>query len=268
MAAQDGATLIDALASALATDARGGARLIGISGPQGSGKSTLAAALATALAAQHRLNAVVVGLDDFYLGRAARQALARTVHPLLATRGVPGTHDVALLHGAFDALLGGHGAVALPQFDKARDDRAAAPRQIDAPVDLLLFEGWCIGARAQPDGALDRPVNALEAEEDGDGRWRRWVNAQLAGDYATLFARLDRLVLLHPARLAQSQRWRQQQEAELRAARGRGMSVAEVARFMAHYERVTRALRRSLPRRADYVIDIAADHRLARLRAR
>src|SRR5688500_9764536 len=72
------------------------ALLVGVSGCQGSGKSTLASLLVLLLKEMMGLNAINLSIDDFYLTRAEREMLARTVHPLLATRGVPGTHDVDL----------------------------------------------------------------------------------------------------------------------------------------------------------------------------
>ena len=187
---------------------------------------------------------------------------------MLATRGVPGTHDVALGQRLINALLHGDAPVALPVFDKSCDDRAVEPRIVDAPVDVLLFEGWCIGARPQSAAALARPVNALEAQADPHGIWRRWVNARLAADYTPLFAQADALVWLQTPAYATALAWRQQQERELRAATGRGMSVAEVADFMAHYERLSRAMRRSLPRRADYIVTIDRVHRFTGLKTK
>lgn len=260
--------VVEALATALAARrAAGRAQLIGIAGPQGSGKSTLAAALATRLQG-FGLRVAVLGLDDLYLPKAARAALAAEVHPLLATRGVPGTHDVALGHTLIYALLHGRGPVVLPVFDKSRDDRAAEARLVDAPVDVLLFEGWCIGARPQSAAALARPVNTLEAQADPHGIWRRWVNARLVADYTPLFAQADALVWLQTPAYATALAWRQQQEAELRATTSRGMSVAAVADFMTHYERLSRAMRRSLPRRADYVVTIDRAHRLTGLKTK
>src|SRR5699024_9400250 len=79
-----------------------GARIHAISSLQGSGKSTLATQLASA-AAERGLYLACVSIDDFYLDLDARQRLARQVHPLLATRGPPGTHDLALAIDTLDA---------------------------------------------------------------------------------------------------------------------------------------------------------------------
>ena len=233
--------------------------LIGLTGAQGSGKSTIAA-VTVRLLEERGLTAVALSLDDFYLPRSARERLAREVHPLLATRGPPGTHDVALAGAALDQLRA-PGRIALPSFDKAADERRprAAWRTIATPVDVVILDGWCIGARAQGAAALAQPVNALEAEEDASGAWRNYVNAQLDGRYQDLFGRLHELVLLQAPSFEVVLGWRQEQEKKLIARTGHGMSEAEVARFVAHYERLTRWILSEMPERARLVFPLGAD---------
>jgi D-glycerate 3-kinase len=233
--------------------------VIGLCGPQGSGKSTIAAATVKLLE-QRGLTGVAVSLDDFYLSKSARERLAREVHPLLATRGPPGTHDVDLA-GAVLEQLRRPGRVAVPAFDKAADERAprAAWRTYSTPVDVVIFEGWCVGARAQGAAALAQPVNALEAEEDADGRWRGYVNTQLDGPYQALFAKLHELVYLQPPGFEVVLGWRQEQERKLIARTGAGMSDVEVARFVAHYERLTRWMLAETPERARLVFPLTED---------
>jgi D-glycerate 3-kinase len=225
-----------------------------IAGLQGSGKSTLAAQLAGAAKARG-LRAVALSIDDFYLGRRARQALARRVHPLLATRGPPGTHDAALVCTMLDALR--VGTARLPRYDKLGDRRLPPSRwrPIAQPPDLIVFEGWFLKTPPQPAAELVAPLNALERDEDGDGHWRRWCNAAL-NDYAALWRRIDRLLFLQPPAFDVVPRWRWQQEQALVAAKGQrhGMSRAEVARFVQHFERVSRQALRTLPAIADETI--------------
>jgi D-glycerate 3-kinase len=243
--------------------------VLAVNGGQGSGKSTLAALVAAQLEGRRGLRAAVLSLDDLYLPRAEREALARTVHPLFATRGVPGTHDPVLGLRVLEALTDGAGTVAVPAFDKARDDRlpeAAWPR-IEAPVDVVLFEGWCVGAHPEPEAALDAPVNALEREEDPDGRWRRAVNAALAGPYRPLFDRADALLVLRVPDFDAVRRWREEQERELRSRTGAGMDPQAVQRFVDHYERLTRHMLATLPERAELCLELAPDHGIARVRA-
>lgn len=230
--------------------------ILGLCGAQGSGKTTIAR-YAVRLLEQRGMRAVALSLDDFYLSRDARQRLAREVHPLLAVRGPPGTHDVPLAGAVIDQLRA-KGKVALPRFDKAADSRA--PRgtweTVASPVDVVLLEGWCVGAVSQGEAALVEPVNDLEREEDPQAVWRTWVNNQLDGPYQFLFARLQDLILLQAPSFEVVAGWRAEQEAKLRARTAGGMSEAEIARFVAHYERLTRWILAEMPARADWVVTL------------
>lgn len=238
--------------------AASGLFVLGLCGAQGSGKSTLAAALAQRLEGEG-LRVAALSLDDLYLTRAARQRLASEVHPLFATRGVPGTHDVALGLETLAALARGE-AAALPRFDKGRDDRLPESDWPRAPAQtqVLILEGWCLGARPLEQAALATPVNALEAEEDPHATWRVYANTALSGDYQRLFAAIDRLVLLAAPGWEVVAAWREQQEAELRAASAGAMNPAGVARFIRHYERLTRWILTEMPDRADATVRLGA----------
>lgn len=238
--------------------------VIGLQGLQGSGKSTLAALLPELLQARHGLRVVALSLDDFYLGHAERQVLARSLHPLLRTRGVPGTHEVSLALSCLAALrtLPAGATLRLPAFDKTQDDRRP-PEQgpcAQGPVDLVLFEGWCLGVPPQDETALARPLNRLEAEEDPDGRWRRAVNARLREDYARLWAALDALVVLQAPGFAPVAAWRSEQERRAAAPRGdhanRLMDDVALARFLQHYERLSHHALATLPARAEVLLQL------------
>lgn len=257
------ALICDAIAPLCAGAAR--SILVGLSGPQGSGKTTTAARLREALRARG-LTCAVLSLDDFYLTRGERAQLAATVHHLLATRGVPGTHDLALMTATLQALATARDGqiTPLPTFDKAQDDRA--PRS-DWPAfagrpDVIILEGWCVGAAPQDAPALVTPINDLEAAEDGDGAWRTYVNDQLRGGYRDCFAKFDLMVALVAPSFECVYAWRAQQEAALRLRSPDGahvMSETQLARFIAHYERITRAM--IAAPRANLRIVMAADRR-------
>lgn len=265
-------TVAEPLARQLAALAAGrsGPLVAGICGAQGSGKSTLCEAVARLLR-RRGLRVAVLSLDDLYLSRARRADLSARVHPLFATRGPPGTHDVALGIRLF-ADLATTGEVALPRFEKAQDEPAPRSRwpRIDAPVDLILFEGWCVGAAPQSADDLAMPVNQLEAEDDPDGVWRTHVNDALASAYQSLFAQIDHLTLLEAPSFEVVAGWRWGQEQKLRArldaqgGGGRTMDEAQVAAFVQLYERLTRHILATLPGRADLVIALDPDRTMSR----
>ena len=236
--------------------------VVGINGAQGSGKTTLCRFLEPLLA-NRNLKAVTIALDDLYLTRAERREAAEDHHPLFATRGVPGTHDVALAESILDAIMVGR-PVVVPRFDKAIDDRAPDGEMALPPIDVILFEGWFVGAVPQPASALREPVNRLEAEEDPDGIWRREVNRRLATDYAELFARIDLLVMLKVPDFDAVRRNRALQEDKLRARNPDApglMDAAALKRFLDQDERLTLHMFKEMPARADILIPIGPEQR-------
>jgi len=236
--------------------------VVGVNGAQRSGKTTLCRFLEL-LFAERGLRAVTLSIDDLYLTRDERLALARDLHPLFATRGVPGTHDMALGEQMLDALLAGR-SVVLPRFDKAADDRAAQGNPVEGPVDVVLIEGWCVGTAPQPEAALRDPVNGLEADEDANGVWRREVNRRLATDYAAFFGRIDVLVMLEVAGFEAVRANRALQEQKLAARNPGGVAIMDDAalnRFLMHYERLTRWTLKEMPARADVIFAIDEDQR-------
>jgi D-glycerate 3-kinase len=251
--------------------------VLGVNGAQGSGKSTLCESLTLILAHGYGLRTVGFSIDDLYLTRAERERLARQIHPLLITRGVPGTHDVELGCRLLDALrnAGLCATVAVPSFDKAVDDRRPQAEwpSIEGPVDVVIFEGWCVGCKPQMDEDLVAPINVLEAEEDPDGSWRHYVNDQLKGPYADLFSRIDRLVMLCVPSMCSVFEWRSLQERKLAASLQLGggaaghrlMDDSALRRFIMHYERLTRHALREMPARADITLFLDEAHRFSRV---
>ena len=263
----------DPLAEQLAERARSRDRalVVGINGAQGSGKSTLCAYLAAALTAGHGVKAVALSLDDFYLTRAEREQLADSVHPLLRTRGVPGTHDVALLRRTIERLRAaqaGDPPLSVPAFDKSSDDRRPAAQwpRCQPPLGVVLLEGWCLGARSVADDALQPPLNELERSEDADGRWRRYCNAALRDVYEPFYAQVDLWVMLEAPGFDAVFGWRSEQEEKLAAAVGGSgpglMGPAALRRFVAHFERHTRACLEQLPATVDVLYRLDAQRRI------
>ena len=234
---------------------------MGIGGGQGAGKSTLGR-LITAAGAALGVRVAVLGIDDFYLTKAERQRLAARVHPLLATRGPPGTHATGLAQRAIIALRRSE-TVTVPSFDKGVDDRAGMVT-LRGAVDIVVLEGWCVGAPPGSDAELAVPINALERDSDTYGHWRRYVDAALRGEYAALFRELEALVFLQVPDLDAVRRWRLEQERERRAAQR--MSARDVHLFVQHYERITRRMLARLPDAADAVVRLDHGHRIAGLR--
>lgn len=229
----------------LAAKVPGKAMLVAVNGTQGSGKTTLADFLMTWVNENTEFNSIALSIDDFYLPAIKRQQLAKDVHPLFATRGVPGTHDTSLMQQTLSDLLAGKTQVPLPKFNKQTDDPFALSDwdNNQAPVDIIFFEGWCVGSKPQQPYQLQQPINQLEQEEDNQGIWRRCVNSCLANEYQTVFALIDYTVMLKAPSFESVFAWRLEQEQKLIAKNGVGKGTftePQLARFIAHFERITR----------------------------
>ena len=245
--------------------------IIGICGAQGTGKSTLAEFLALELKYMDGWSVAVLSMDDFYLSRSERLELSRRVHPLLATRGPPGTHDCEMMGDYLRRLrcLGDGELIALPRFDKSRDDPsppATWPRVV-GPLDAVILEGWCLGVPPQDDGDLVTPINDLEARRDSGARWRTHVNNRLRGDYAEIFSQLERLIFLQAPDMESVLRWRRKQERKLIAgtsARAPGiMSEPQLREFVQHFERLSRVAMAQLPAMADVTLVLDSSHQVS-----
>lgn len=261
--------LLPHLRQARSDKGEAGPFLLGINGAQGTGKSTLAKLL-TRLLTNEGFIVANLSIDDFYLSKAARAELAHSAHPLFASRGVPGTHNTELLRSKIQELgtAGARQSVAIPSFDKSRDDCCPVSEwpTLRGPVDFIIVEGWFIGLHAQPEAELDSAVNTLEAEEDGEGSWRRQVNTALAGDYQDVFSMLDSLLMLRAPSFDQVYEWRKVQEDKLRTRSAPGaagiMDNDALVRFIQHFERLTRHSLSTLPQQADRVFSLDAGHRV------
>ena len=251
--------------------------VVGINGAQGTGKSTLTLFLRELLSVLYQVPTASFSIDDLYLTLAEREQLAAEKHPLLRTRGVPGTHDLKLGQRLIARLTAAGAGIPtpIPAFDKSRDDRAP---EADWPVfrgraEVVLIEGWCVGALPEDGDSLAIPINRLEAEEDADGAWRGYVNQCLKEAYGEFFRQVDCLIMLRAPSMDCVREWRTLQEHKLRAKTAnapdqgktsgqpdRLMTDEQIARFIMYYERITRACLAEMPARADAVIQVDEDH--------
>jgi len=261
-----------------------GPLVVGINGAQGAGKARLFNLLEVVLSEGFGLRVAHLSIHDLYLTRAERERLAQQVHPMLLTRGVPGTHDVDLGIRLLEQLKNAtdNEITRIPLFDKSTDERCSEEswQEYVGAADIIVFDGWCVGARPQPDQMLDEPINELERLEDPDCRWRHYVNLQLQQHYQVLFDQIDLLICLQVPDMQVVYDWRAQQEIKLQERVTllsdlrrptdtlRIMSAEEIGRFIAHYERLTRWMLEDLPQRADLCFELNRNHKIAAIHLR
>lgn len=238
-----------------------GTYYLGINGCQGSGKSTLSEFLAWYMT-DKSIKVAVLSLDDFYHDRETRQSMANDISPLLATRGVPGTHDTSLMSTTL-ASLAEKQEVTIPRFNKAQDNPFPKSQwsRVAAPVELVIMEGWCWGVQPQTPLQLRYPVNALEAEKDPNLTWRKWVNQQLTEYYTPLYQQMNFWVMLRAPGFDTVFKWRLEQEQKLAVKVGntastKVMSESDILDFIQFYQRLTEECLSSLPERCNVVFEL------------
>lgn len=250
--------------------------IIGINGAQGSGKSTISRILKTLLSRVFNKSVLHLSIDDLYLSREKREEKANNIHPLLRVRGVPGTHDVELANKILSVLANYEPEINLqiPIFNKAQDDLLDKQhwQHIEQSVDIVLFEGWCVGVKPQHEDDLQPAINELEKKEDPQGVWRKYVNQQLSESYQSLFSYIDYLIMLKVPDMESVFEWRNLQEEKLAASCDQNkihthfMSPSEISNFIMHYERITRACLSEMPDRADIVLELNKKHKIQKIR--
>ena len=242
-------------------------RVIGLTGGQGTGKSTISNILKIILKEAYGLETIIFSIDDFYKTLSEREKMSKKVNALFLTRGVPGTHDTKKLFSCIRSLKGYRfKKFKIPKFDKSIDDRLAKNKwqNVKKKTNIVIFEGWCVGARAQKKKDLINPINKLEKQNDKKRVWRERVNLELKNNYKKIFNLIDKLIFLRVPSFKYVFKWRLLQEKKLRiSAKGnKTMSDKQIGNFIMYYERVTKHMLKILPKTADTVINIDYKHRL------
>ena len=244
---------------------------VGLAGGQGTGKTTISSLLEIILRKYFKLNVFKISIDDFYRTRKERFNLSKKVHPLLMTRGVPGTHDIKIMLDFFrKSKTKKFKSFKLPKFNKAIDDRCKKNQwyTIKKRPDVIIFEGWCVGARAEKNSTIKKSINSLEKANDAQLIWRNYVNKQLKTKYKKLYDQLDCLVYLKAKNFSLLQKWRLIQEKKLwlknknKKTNNKIMSKGDVINFMQTYQRVTQNMFKFAPRYASIILNLNSNHQI------
>ena len=248
--------------------------IIGLAGGQGSGKTTISSILTLILKKYFKLNVFKVSIDDFYKTRKDRKLLSKNKHPLLMTRGVPGTHDVDLMLNFFKKIKDKNfKSLQIPTFNKAIDDRCQKSLwyKIKTKPDVVIFEGWCVGARPQLNSQLKKPINSLEKVYDQGAKLRNHVNNQLKTKYKTLFKQLDGLLYLKAKNFNLLREWRLKQERKLwvqtkNKKNLKIMSSGDVINFMQTYQRITQQMFKDAIKSSSVIMNLNSNHQIEKIK--
>ena len=248
--------------------------IIGLAGGQGTGKTTISSMINLILVKYFKLKVFKISIDDFYKTRKERYQLSKRVHPLLMTRGVPGTHDIDLILKFFRIIKKKNfKSLSLPKFDKSIDDRFKKNQwyKIKSKPDVIIFEGWCVGAKSQKNIELKKPINLLERNEDKSMKWRKYVNFQLTGKYKTFHNMLDCLLYLKARNFSLLRRWRLKQEKKLflKSKNKKNLKIMnknEVLNFMMTYQRITEQMFKTATKFSSIVMTLNSQHQIINIK--
>jgi len=241
---------------------------VGLAGGQGTGKTTISSLIRIILTKYFKLNVFRISIDDFYKTRKERINLSKKVHPMLLTRGVPGTHDINMMLNFFrKSKSKKFKRLKLPTFNKAIDDRYNKKKWYDLKKrpDVIIFEGWCVGAKSEKNTTLNKAINSLERAKDQKKIWRKHVNHQLKSKYKNLYSQLNCLIYLKAKNFSLLQKWRLKQERKLwvkSKVKSKIMSRADVLNFMQTYQRITQNMFRNMPKYASVIFNLNSNHQI------
>ena len=243
---------------------------VGLAGGQGTGKTTISSLIRIILIKYFKLNVFRISIDDFYKTRRERINLSKRIHPMLLTRGVPGTHDINMILNFFKkSKVKKFKRLKLPTFNKAVDDRFNKNRWYDLKKrpDVVIFEGWCVGAKSEKNISLKKTINSMEKVKDHKQIWRRYVNQQLKSKYKSLYSQLNCLIYLKAKNFSLLQKWRLKQERKLwvnskKKSNLKIMSRGDVINFMQTYQRITQNMFRYMPKYASIILTLNSNHQI------
>ena len=241
--------------------------IVGLTGGQGSGKSTISSILKIILKEGFNLNTVIFSIDDFYKTSKQRKKMSIRISPLFLTRGVPGTHDTRMLYNCLKNLKKiKFKNFSIPKFDKSNDDRRPKKywQKVKKKADIVIFEGWCVGAIPQKNKDLIVPINILEKEKDKKRIWRNYVNKELKTNYKKIFKLIDTTIFLKVPSFEHVYKWRLLQEKKLnKISKGKKiMTKKEIKNFIMFYERLTKYMLKHLSNKVQFLINVDTKHRL------
>ena len=244
---------------------------LGLCGGQGSGKTTIAGILKIILKKFFKREIYVSSIDDFYKTLKDRDKISSSIHPLFKTRGVPGTHDTNLIKKFFIYISKKNfRKFKIPKFDKSTNDRFKKKywHIINKRPEIVILEGWCVGAKPQSNSIIKRPVNILEKYEDKNLVWRKHVNKKLKNEYKKIFSIIDHFIFMKIPNFDLVFKWRLLQENKLKKKsqfKKKMMSYNEIRRFIMFYQRITLQMIKDLSKSASIIMLLKKNHEIKKL---
>ena len=237
-----------------------------ISGSQGVGKSFLSQLIKKVIERTSLQQVMLLSIDDYYLSKKNRYQLASKVHPLLLTRGVPGTHDIKKIKEHIKQFNKKKFPIITPTFNKLKDDISKKTTTFNK-ADILILEGWCCGAKPIAKNYLHRNLNNIEKRFDKNFKWRNYYNIKLKMEYQKIFNSFDKIIYLQPPSFQSVLKWRYAQEKNnaKKTKTKNFMNKNATKSFISYYEKLTKWMIQNMPANADMVIKVDKNQKIKKI---
>ena len=209
---------------------------------------------------------MLLSIDDYYLSKKKRLDLSKKIHPLLITRGVPGTHNIEVLKKDVLSFEKKKFPIITPTFNKLKDD-ISNKKKIVKNAEILLLEGWCCGSPPINKKYLFKNINSLEAILDKNKRWRQYYNSQLKKGYKNVFSLFDQQIYIQAPSFTYILKWRHAQEKNnaIKSKQKKFMKKNDLKKFVDHYEKLTKWMMKTMPAKADMLIKIDENQKIKKV---
>ena len=238
-----------------------------IGGSQGIGKTTLIKILEKFFLKFSQKKIITLSLDDFYYDRKKREFLAKSIHPLMKVRGVPGTHDTNEILKIISKFEKSNNIIKLPIFNKIKDKRTKRKRIVKKKSDILIMEGWLCGSPPLKKKFLYKKINNLEKDYDQNYIWRNYYNNKLQNDYYNIFKKFDGIIYLKAPSFSYVSNWRLKQEKKMKKKYNNkiGMNKKEIKNFTKYYEKITKWMMIEMPKKAELIIFVDKNQNIKKI---
>ena len=140
--------------------------------------------------------------------------------------------------------------------------------KIKEKPEIVILEGWCVGAKPQSNFLIKKPINILEKYEDQNLTWRNYVNQKLKKEYKKLFAMIDHFIFMKIPNFNMVFKWRLLQEKKLKKKSHldkKIMTYDGIKRFIMFYQRITLQMVKDLSKSASVVMLLNKNHKIKKV---